>query len=160
MSKFVTNASGAIWWPNLDVMQPNQECHWNQSRTILAERFTQDMDSMESIPWVRCASGNVWSIFPIEHPPLHLYLCIFVFNLFLFSILSGGGSTKRAFFLATFPSLFVFCNLYLYLFLYFYLIFNIYLIFYFVCCMFHVEFCSFILYFNLYFVFCLLENDF
>ena len=32
------------------------KCHWNQSWTIPAERFTQDI---EPIPWVRCASGNV-----------------------------------------------------------------------------------------------------
>ena len=67
MTKFWTNASGTIWWPNLELIQVapsgyqicNQfkKCYWNQSWTILAERFTQDM---ESIPWVRCASGNVW----------------------------------------------------------------------------------------------------
>ena len=89
--KYGTNASGAIWWANLQLMQlapsggqiwnqskwctlwPNwqpmqvapsggQICnqfkkfHWNQFQTILVERFTQVMDS---IPWVRCASGNV-----------------------------------------------------------------------------------------------------
>ena len=66
----VINASGAIRWPNLELMQVapsgdqiwkkcNQfKCYWNQSWTIPAERLTQDM---ESIPWVRCASGNVSS---------------------------------------------------------------------------------------------------
>ena len=44
VTKFWTIASGAI-------------C--NQSWAILAERFTQDM---RSIPWVRCASGNVYIV--------------------------------------------------------------------------------------------------
>ena len=75
MGKFTTNAIGAIWWSNLESIckwqnwQPMQvapsggqicsqfkKFHWNQFQTILVERFTQVMDS---IPWVRCASGNV-----------------------------------------------------------------------------------------------------
>ena len=52
VDKFVINVSGAIWWASL---QPIQKYHWNQRWNILAERFTQ---VMESIPWVRCASGN------------------------------------------------------------------------------------------------------
>ena len=53
VTKFGTNADGAIWWPNL---KPIQEVPlW----TVLTERFTQDM---KSIPWVRCASGNVLQI--------------------------------------------------------------------------------------------------
>ena len=49
MTKFVTNASGAIWWPNLELMQVEPS---------LAEEITQALDA---IPWVRCASGNVFS---------------------------------------------------------------------------------------------------
>ena len=51
MTKFGTNADGAIWWPNLKPIQVVPL--W----TVLTERFTQDM---KSIPWVRCASGNVY----------------------------------------------------------------------------------------------------
>ena len=68
-------SGGQIWnqskwctrWPNWQPMQVapsgGQICnqfkkfHWNQFQTILVERFTQVMDS---IPWVRCASGNVF----------------------------------------------------------------------------------------------------
>ena len=80
MGKFATNAIGAIWWSNLESIckwcirwqnwQPMQvapsggqicnqfkKFHWNQFQTILVERFTQVMDL---IPWVRCASSNVW----------------------------------------------------------------------------------------------------
>ena len=53
-----------IWWANLQLMQlaPSggkicKKFHWNQFQTIIVERFTQVMDS---IPWVRCASGNVY----------------------------------------------------------------------------------------------------
>ena len=67
-------SGGQIWnqskwctlWPNWQPMQVapsgGQSCnqfkkfHWNQFQTILVERFYQVIDS---IPWVRCASGNV-----------------------------------------------------------------------------------------------------
>ena len=48
MGKFVTNASGAIWWPNLEPMQV---------AFFLSEEIAR---VKESIPWVRCASGNVF----------------------------------------------------------------------------------------------------
>ena len=48
MAKFVTDASGATWWPNLEPMQV--------AFFLLAEEITQ---VKEAIPWVRCASGNV-----------------------------------------------------------------------------------------------------
>ena len=51
MAKFVTDASGATWWPNLEPMQ--------MAFFLLAEEITQ---VKESIPWVRCASGNVLMI--------------------------------------------------------------------------------------------------
>ena len=47
MAKFETNASGAIWWPNFQLMQV---------ALYLAGEITQ---VKEPIPWVRCASGNV-----------------------------------------------------------------------------------------------------
>ena len=86
VGKIATNASGAIWWANLQLMQLapsggqiwNQyasgasggkignQCNWchkeakfviNASGAIWWPRFTQ---VMESILWVRCASGNVF----------------------------------------------------------------------------------------------------
>ena len=49
MTEFVTDASGATWWPNLEPMQV--------AFFLLAEEITQ---VKEAIPWVRCASGNVY----------------------------------------------------------------------------------------------------
>ena len=49
MAKFVTDASGATWWPNLESMPV--------SFFLLAEEITQ---VKEAITWVRCASGNVF----------------------------------------------------------------------------------------------------
>ena len=51
MAEFVTDASGATWWPNLEPMLV--------SFFLLAEEITQ---VKEAIPWVRCASGNVWGL--------------------------------------------------------------------------------------------------
>ena len=52
MAKFVTDASGATWWPNLEPMQV--------AFFLSAEEITQ---VKEAIPWVRCASGNVlWKV--------------------------------------------------------------------------------------------------
>ena len=51
MSKFVTDASGATWWPNWEPMQV--------AFFLLAEEICQ---VKEAIPWVRCASGNVYKI--------------------------------------------------------------------------------------------------
>ena len=48
MAKFLTDASGATWWLNLEPMQV--------AFFLLAEEITQ---VKEAIPWVRCASGNV-----------------------------------------------------------------------------------------------------
>ena len=47
VAKFGTNASGAIWWPNLELMQVEPP---------LAGEITQVRDAL---PWGRCASGNV-----------------------------------------------------------------------------------------------------
>ena len=51
VAKFVTDASGATWWPNLESMQV--------AFYSLAEEMTQ---VKEEIPWVRCASGNVFDV--------------------------------------------------------------------------------------------------
>ena len=48
MDNFATNASGTKWWPNLEPMQVE---------FYLAGEITQVIGS---IPWVRCASGNVF----------------------------------------------------------------------------------------------------
>ena len=50
--KFVTDVSGATWWPNLEPMQV--------ALFLLAEEITQ---VKEAIPWVRCASGNVFFVY-------------------------------------------------------------------------------------------------
>ena len=52
MAKFVTDVSGATWWPNLEPMQV--------AFYLLAEEIAQ---VKEAIPWVRCASGNVFFLF-------------------------------------------------------------------------------------------------
>ena len=49
MAKIGTNASGTTCWPNLEPMQV---------AFYLAGEITQVIDS---IPWVRCASGNVYT---------------------------------------------------------------------------------------------------
>ena len=50
VAKFGTNASCAIWWPNLKM----------QVEPPLVREITQVLDA---IPWVRCASGNVLPTF-------------------------------------------------------------------------------------------------
>ena len=50
VAKFGTNASCAIWWPSLELMQVEPP---------LAGEITQALDA---IPWVRCASGNVFNL--------------------------------------------------------------------------------------------------
>ena len=59
VAKFVTYACSATWWPKLEPMlialHVGQIC--NQCKWHLAGEITQ---VKESIPWVRCASGNVW----------------------------------------------------------------------------------------------------
>ena len=48
VAKFGTNASCAIWWPSLELIQVEPP---------LAGEITQVLDA---IPWVRCASGDVF----------------------------------------------------------------------------------------------------
>ena len=54
VAKFGTNASCAIWWPNLELMQVEPP---------LAGEITQVLDAL---PWVRCASGNVFCFFSLQ----------------------------------------------------------------------------------------------
>ena len=62
---FVTDASGPTWWPNWESMQV--------AFFLLAEEITQ---VKEAIPWVRCASGNVFTLSVV------FSLLIFVLNVF------------------------------------------------------------------------------
>ena len=78
VAKFGTNASDAIWWPIFQLMQLMQvapscgqffnSCKW---RHLVAKFGTnasgatiswRDNSSSDAIPWVRCASGNVYTI--------------------------------------------------------------------------------------------------
>ena len=84
MANISNNATGAIWWPILKLMQvapsgahassatlwPKLEriqvalqCGTNATGILLAGEITQ---VKEAIPWVRCASGNV--SFFVHHP--------------------------------------------------------------------------------------------
>ena len=80
VAKFVANASGAIWWPckhcttvlHPSTVVPNLEPM--QVAFFLAGEITQ---VKESIPWVRCASDNVYLpelVMPRggDQPNLHL----------------------------------------------------------------------------------------
>ena len=62
MVKFATYASGAIWWPNLQLMQVvpsgGQICNWCNWCHVVAKFNPSHGVNF----WVRCASGNVFSI--------------------------------------------------------------------------------------------------
>ena len=80
VDKFGTNASGAIWWTILQLMQVapsgGQICNQCKWRHLVAKIGTNACDAIwwtilqlmqiapsqviDSIPWVRCASGNVY----------------------------------------------------------------------------------------------------
>ena len=76
VAKFGTNASDAIWWPIFQLIQLMQvapscgqffnPCKWchlvakfgtNASGATISWR---DNSSLDALPWVRCASGNVF----------------------------------------------------------------------------------------------------
>ena len=77
-TEMVTISSGAIWWPNLQLMQVApiggqicSSCNW---RHLVAKFGTyasgaticwRDNSSLDAIPWIRCASGNVLTLQPI-----------------------------------------------------------------------------------------------
>ena len=87
VAKFGANASGAIWWPNLQLMQVvpsgGQICNESKYRHMVAKIGTnadcitcwpnflpmqvafyfagEITQVLDAIPWVRCASGNVSS---------------------------------------------------------------------------------------------------
>ena len=52
LAKFGTNAGGTTWWSNFELIQVEPM----QVAFYLAGEIFQ---VKESIPWVRCASGNV-----------------------------------------------------------------------------------------------------
>ena len=62
MAKFVTDACGATWWPNLEPMQV--------AFFLIAQEITQ---VKEAIHWVRCASGNVFRTFIGDNSPSKVY---------------------------------------------------------------------------------------
>ena len=81
MAKCATNASGAIWWPNFELMQvppfgtnSGGITWWSNFELIQVEPHTLGTNAggilefylageitqvKDSIPWVRCAFGNV-----------------------------------------------------------------------------------------------------
>ena len=62
--QFVTDASGATWW----LLEPMQVAFF-----LLAGEITQ---VKEAIPWVRCASGNVFNL----SPKMVIFWCHFRFQ--------------------------------------------------------------------------------
>ena len=73
MAKFVIDTSGATWWPNLEPMQV--------AFFFLAEEITR---VKEAIPWVRCASGNVF----------YVCLCLFFGQIFFAIFATSENSSK------------------------------------------------------------------
>ena len=90
MAKFVTHASGAIWWPNLQLMQvaPSgghicDSCKWCHLVAELNPSYGVNF-------WVRCASGNVLGyylvnclnmlnfVFPIIWSMIFVWFCGFL----------------------------------------------------------------------------------
>ena len=61
LAKFGTNAGGATWWSNFELIQVEPhtigQMEPMQVEFYLAGEITQVIDS---ILWVRCASGNVF----------------------------------------------------------------------------------------------------
>ena len=57
LAKFVTHAGGTTWWSNFELIQVEPHTI-GQIWPYLAGEITQ---VKESIPWVRCASGNVFT---------------------------------------------------------------------------------------------------
>ena len=75
VAKFGTNARDAILWTILQLMQIAPPCdqNWNQCK-FLAGEITQ---VKEAIPWVRCASGNVWILIRPKNDVLqHALYCM------------------------------------------------------------------------------------
>ena len=68
LAKFGTNSGGITWWSNVGggttYNWPNLEP--KQVAFYLAGEITQ---VKESIPWVRCASGNVYTIVHLTQSP-------------------------------------------------------------------------------------------
>ena len=74
LAKFGTTAGGATWWSNFELIQVEPHTI-GQMAFYLAGEITQ---VKESIPWVRCVSGNVY----ISE--------VYLFSIFDTPILSGS----------------------------------------------------------------------
>ena len=78
LAKFGTNSGDITWWSNFELIQlePNTNLEPMQVEFYLAGDITQVIDS---IPWVRCASGNVLpklvSTQNVQYFPLKLIIC-------------------------------------------------------------------------------------
>ena len=57
LAKVGTDSGGITWWSNFELTYNWLNLEPMQVAFYLAGEITQVIDS---IPWVRCASGNVW----------------------------------------------------------------------------------------------------
>ena len=81
LAKFGTNSGGITWLSNFELIQVEPHTIgqiWNQCNVqvafYLAGEITQVIDS---IPWVRCASGNVFQVLMIQNDEIHLFRTFF-----------------------------------------------------------------------------------
>ena len=67
LAKFGTNSGGITWWSNFQLIQvePHTNLEPTQVAFYLAGEIIQVIDS---IPWVRCASGNVCESVSMSKP--------------------------------------------------------------------------------------------
>ena len=92
LANFGTNSGGFTWWSNFELIiqvEPHtigqiwNQCKWNSS--YLAGEITQVIDS---IPWVRCASGNVFIIYVTSQ---NLYILLVTCNQYVLIIFHQGS---------------------------------------------------------------------
>ena len=84
MAKFATNASGAIWWPNLQLMHVvpsgGQIFNWCKWRHLVAKFAINASHGVNF--WVHCASGNVYfNLFVFFYL---IFFFFFISRLFIF----------------------------------------------------------------------------
>ena len=63
LAKFGTNSGGITWWSNFELIQVEPHTIgqiWNQCNWHSISRAGEITQVIDSIPWVRCASGNVY----------------------------------------------------------------------------------------------------
>ena len=63
LAKFGTNGGGATWRSNFELIQVEPHTIgqiWNQCKRHSISRAGEITQVIDSIPWVRCASGNVF----------------------------------------------------------------------------------------------------